>query len=184
MQAGLPLCCWQTPEDRFFCNEAQIIIHYWQGLRRPKTTWKELMEAHVSWPHKKQHLEIRCKVCASYPRKGVNWCGWCPCTYKLIKNLIMIAVYKVRAAHLGLNARKPVLWGLPTIQAQTGLHIGAVWSAPLLFALWKVSYVNLPQVWSGCFWFWKQCRLRLVCLWGASRSNKIYTVSHQQDESI
>ena len=36
--------------------------------------------------------------------------------------------------------------GLRTTQAQTSLRIRAVWSAPLLFVFWKVSYVNLLQV--------------------------------------
>ena len=47
--------------------------------------------------------------------------------------------------HLGLDARKPVFGGLQTTQAQISLRIRAVWSAPLLFAFWKVSYVNLLQ---------------------------------------
>ena len=38
---------------------------------------------------------------------------------------------------------KPVFGGLPTTQAQTSLRIHAVWSAPLLFAYWKVSYLEL-----------------------------------------
>ena len=37
---------------------------------------------------------------------------------------------------------------LPTTQVQISLGIHTVWSAPLLFAFWKVSYVNLLQV----FW--------------------------------
>ena len=48
--------------------------------------------------------------------------------------------------HAGLDARKPVFGGLGTTQAQTSLPIRAVRSAPLLFAFWKVSYVNLLQV--------------------------------------
>ena len=35
--------------------------------------------------------------------------------------------------------KKPVLVGVGTIKAQTSLRIHAVWSAPLLFAHWKVS---------------------------------------------
>ena len=42
--------------------------------------------------------------------------------------------------YMGRNARKPVLWGLPTTKTQTSLHIQTVWSAPLLLAFWKVSY--------------------------------------------
>ena len=47
---------------------------------------------------------------------------------------------------IGLDARKPVFGGLQSTQAQTSLHIYVVWSAPLLFAIWKVSYINLLQV--------------------------------------
>ena len=46
---------------------------------------------------------------------------------------------------MGLDARKPVFGGLQTTQVQTSLRIRAVWSAPLLFAITKVSYVNLLQ---------------------------------------
>ena len=35
---------------------------------------------------------------------------------------------------MGLDERKSVFMGLQTTQAQTSLRIGAVWSAPLLFA--------------------------------------------------
>ena len=36
--------------------------------------------------------------------------------------------------------------GFATTRAQTSLHIHAVWSAPLLFANWKVySYLDLLQ---------------------------------------
>ena len=47
--------------------------------------------------------------------------------------------------HMGLGARKPVFGGLRTTKAQTSLRIRAVWSAPLLFAYWKVSYLDLLQ---------------------------------------
>ena len=48
--------------------------------------------------------------------------------------------------YMSLDVRKPVFRDLQTTQAQTSLRIRAVWSAPLLFVLWKVSYVNLLQV--------------------------------------
>ena len=49
--------------------------------------------------------------------------------------------------HMGLSvARKPVFEDLRTTQAQTSLRICSVWSAPFLFTIWKVSYVNLLQV--------------------------------------
>ena len=41
---------------------------------------------------------------------------------------------------------KSCLRDLRTTQAQTSLRIRADWSAPLLFAFWKVTYVNLLQV--------------------------------------
>ena len=47
--------------------------------------------------------------------------------------------------NMGLGARKPVFSGWRTTKAQTSLGIPAVWSAPLLFAYWKVSYLNLLQ---------------------------------------
>ena len=48
-------------------------------------------------------------------------------------------------SYMGLDARKPVFGGLRTTQAQTSLRIRAVWSAPLFFAYWKVSYLDLLQ---------------------------------------
>ena len=41
---------------------------------------------------------------------------------------------------MGIDARKTVFGGLRTRMVQTSLHFGAVRSAPLLFADWKVSY--------------------------------------------
>ena len=49
-------------------------------------------------------------------------------------------------SYMGRDARKPVFMGLRITQAQTSLHIRAVWSAPSLFAFWKISYVNLLPV--------------------------------------
>ena len=40
---------------------------------------------------------------------------------------------------------KTCLRGFATTQAQTSLHIRAVWPAPLLFAYWKVTCVYLLQ---------------------------------------
>ena len=42
-----------------------------------------------------------------------------------------------------LDARNPVFRGLQTTKAQTSLH---VWSAPFLFAYWKVSYLDFVLV--------------------------------------
>ena len=46
---------------------------------------------------------------------------------------------------MDLDARKPVFVGLRTTQVQTSLRIRAVWSAPLLFAYWEVSYLVLRK---------------------------------------
>ena len=48
--------------------------------------------------------------------------------------------------YMGLKARKSVFGGLGTTKVQTSLHIQAVCSAPLLFAYWKGSYLNLLQM--------------------------------------
>ena len=44
---------------------------------------------------------------------------------------------------MGLYVRKPVSGGFRTTQAQTSLRIRAVLSAPLFFAYWKLSYIDL-----------------------------------------
>ena len=44
---------------------------------------------------------------------------------------------------MGLVAIKPVFGGLRTTKAQTSLRIRAVLSVPLLFAFWKVLYLDL-----------------------------------------
>ena len=53
--------------------------------------------------------------------------------------------------------KKTCLWGLRTTKEQTSLPIGTDWSAPLLFAFWKVSYLYLLQVnfhfTSSSLWF-------------------------------
>ena len=74
---------------------------------------------------------------------------------------------------MGLDARKPVFSGLRTTQAQTSLRIRAVWSAPLLFAFWKVSYVNLLQV---NFNF-----LASLCSWGGWFESRF--VGNPEDEA-
>ena len=53
--------------------------------------------------------------------------------------------FTARLHKLGLVPTKPVFGGLRTTKAQTSLRIGADWSAPLLFAYWKVSYQNMLQ---------------------------------------
>ena len=42
--------------------------------------------------------------------------------------------------------RKPVFGGLQTTKAQTSLRISAVRSASLIFAFWKVLYLNLLRM--------------------------------------
>ena len=63
---------------------------------------------------------------------------------KIVTNLFAFCFSTVN--QMGPDARKPVFGGLRTTQAQTSLRICAVWSAPLLFPFWKLSYVNLMQV--------------------------------------
>ena len=48
--------------------------------------------------------------------------------------------------YMGIDARIQVFGGWRTTQAQTSLRIRAVWSAPLLFAFWKVPYLISLQV--------------------------------------
>ena len=59
---------------------------------------------------------------------------------------------------MGLKARKPVFGVLRITQAQTSLRICAVWSAPLLFAFWKVQYVTCYR--------WNFNLLANLCSWG------------------
>ena len=47
------------------------------------------------------------------------------------------------ANYMGRDVRKPIFGGLQTTKAQTSLRIRAVWSAPLLFAYYKVSYMYI-----------------------------------------
>ena len=58
-------------------------------------------------------------------------------------NKFVDSITKINSSYMGRNARKPVFGGLGTTQAQTSLRICTVWLAPLSFAFWKVSYVNL-----------------------------------------
>ena len=60
--------------------------------------------------------------------------------------MLLDVSYHKEYHHMGLDARKPVIEGLRTTKVQTSLHIHADCSVPLLFAFWKVSYLNLPQV--------------------------------------
>ena len=65
--------------------------------------------------------------------------------------------------YMGLGAWKPVFMGLWTTKAQTSLHICTVWSVPLIFVYWKVTYLDWLQAnffiyllaslcsWTGCF---------------------------------
>ena len=71
-----------------------------RGPGRPKMTWKQLTERDCrEWkllainPHD-TYLEIWCEICHACNKpaiwKGAHWCGCCPCTCTLIKNLIMM----------------------------------------------------------------------------------------------
>ena len=53
---------------------------------------------------------------------------------------------------MGLDSRKPIFGELRTTKAQTSLRIHAVWSAPMLFAYWKVSHQNFTNLASLCSW--------------------------------
>ena len=65
--------------------------------------------------------------------------------------------------YMGHDARKFVFGGLRTTQAQTSLRIRVDWWAPLFFAFWKASYLNLLrskfQFSSQSLWL-----SRLVCV--------------------
>ena len=69
---------------------------------------------------------------------------------KPVRTLNQMLCYKIKwkleicSSHIyGPRCEKTCLWGLRTTKVQTSLRIGADWSAPLLFAFWKVSYLNL-----------------------------------------
>ena len=49
------------------------------------------------------------------------------------------------------SGRENLSSGFATTKAQTSLHIRTVCSSPLLFAYWKVSYLNLLQVFGAVF---------------------------------
>ena len=61
-------------------------------------------------------------------------------------NFICMIRVKIHSPYMGLNAKKSVFGGLRTTKAQNSLRIHADWSAPSLFAFWKLSYLNLLQV--------------------------------------
>ena len=67
-------------------------------------------------------------------------------------------ILKLICHKMGLVARKPVFGGLRTTKAQTSLRIRAVWSAPLLFALFWKHHIqayykrNLKYQASLCSW--------------------------------
>ena len=55
--------------------------------------------------------------------------------------------------YLGRDVRKPIIGGLRTTKAQTSLRIRTVWSAPSLFAYYKVSYIDFPIGILGQVWY-------------------------------
>ena len=77
------------------------------------------------------------EVCHFQPHKLMI----CPPSTRGRKNILE----QIHWLYMGLLVTKPVFGGLRTTKVQTSLRIGADWSAPLLFAYWKVSYLNLLQ---------------------------------------
>ena len=73
-----------------------IQIDGWAQTNLEETDRERLLwvEAHGSWPSRKERLQIRCEICYACSKpvtwKGAQWCGRCPCTCTLIKNPIMI----------------------------------------------------------------------------------------------
>ena len=70
-------------------------------LRRPKLTGKQLTDRRdcrvkvISYqPSWQTYLGIWCELCQAFSKpatwKGAHWCGCCPCTCTLIKNLMMM----------------------------------------------------------------------------------------------
>ena len=129
----------------------------WQGCEKVgfcyisnKLTFSILDRSTCKWYLDKQHrprmcIHIRVFIVAKKTIFLVSrhdlW------SYKLYQIFIWFFM-SIENVHLymGLVARKPVFGGLGTTQAQTSLRIRAVWSAPLLFAFWKILYVNLLLV--------------------------------------
>ena len=60
-----------------------------------------------------------------------------------VRNLILRSHEGIHTTYLGPRKGKLVFGGLQTTKAQTSLRIRAVCSAPLLFANFKVSYLDL-----------------------------------------
>ena len=58
----------------------------------------------------------------------------------------LIKIWYLNYMYMGPDTGKPVFGGLPITQELTSLRIRSVWSAPLLFAFWNKTYVNLLQV--------------------------------------
>ena len=82
-----------------------------------------------------------------------------PLVFCLLKQREFTAPFKIVERHspmqmpvsealdlMGLDARKPVFRGLGTTKVLTSLRIGAVWSAPLLFANHNVAYLSVLLV--------------------------------------
>ena len=73
------------------------------------------------------------------PELHVKW----TITLQYYSNLSVAFFFLAWVYNMGLDARKPPSVGLRTTQAQISLRMRAVWSAPLLFALRKVPYVDI-----------------------------------------
>ena len=65
-------------------------------------------------------------------------------SYVISLHAFMSAQLQVLNGLFGPRREKSVRW-FGTTKEQTSLHIRVVWSAPLLIAHWKVSYLDLLQ---------------------------------------
>ena len=69
-------------------------------------------------------------------------------TFVLVINFPLstfVGFFKIKIGTNGPRREKPCLRWLSTTKAQTSMRIRAVWSAPLSFAYWKVSYLDMHQ---------------------------------------
>ena len=79
-----------------------------------------------------------CQMCSNILLQGLSWT-------KVDPNIVVSLNYSRPTLNLLKVLEEFCHRGLQTTKAQTSLHIRAVWSAPLLFTNWIVSYLNLLQ---------------------------------------
>ena len=77
-----------------------------------------------------------CQMCSNTWIQGLSWT-------KVDPNVVVSLNYSRPTLNLLKVLKEFCHWGLQTTKAQTSLHIRAVWSAPLLFTNWIVSYLSL-----------------------------------------